>query len=191
MPLIMGILAQAAAAPGPTPGAGAYDLLETEILTGTQSSVTFSSLDSYSDYQHLQFRGMTRDSFASSDRAIDVRINADSTASYSSHRMYTKGSGFSNNVYTSQTIMQNVLGHPAASAGSNSYGAWVWDVLDAYETTKYKTFRAFHGFADPNFVGITSGLWQNTAAITSVEFVPTDGNFVIGSRISLYGLKAA
>ena len=170
---------------------GAYDLLETEILTGTQSSVTFSSLDSYSDYQHLQFRAMTRDNFASSDRAIDVTVNGDSTASYSSHRMYSKGSSFSNNVYTSQTIMQNVLGHTAASSSANSYGAWIFDVLDAFETTKYKTFRALHGHTDQDFIATTSGLWQNTAGITSVEFVPSGGNFISGSRISLYGLRGA
>jgi hypothetical protein len=39
---------------------GSYDLLETEILTGTQASVEFTSLDSYTDYQHFQIRGTLR-----------------------------------------------------------------------------------------------------------------------------------
>lgn len=34
-----------------------------------------------------------------------------------------------------------------------------------------------------------SGLWANTAAITSIKLVPSGGNFASGTRVDLYGIK--
>ena len=41
------------------------------------------------------------------------------------------------------------------------------------------------------FVSAVSGLWKNTAAITSVTIVMDSGNFTTGSTFTIYGIKAA
>jgi hypothetical protein len=76
--LLLGVLAAQAEAAAPA-AAGSYDLLETEILTGTQASVTFSSLNSTygADYQHLQLRIVTRDNRGiSGTNNIRLQVNS-------------------------------------------------------------------------------------------------------------------
>ena len=191
MPLIMGILAQAAAAPGPTPGVAAYDLLETEILTAaTTASVTFSSLDSYTDYQHLQLRITARATTQPDPtRSISLRANGDSGSNYAAHRLNGNGSSVNSYAYTSQ--QQAYLGQVAGSnASANVFGALVIDILDFSNASKNTTFRSFSGIAT-NEVNIFSGLWNNTAAVTSLTIFCGGDNLGTGSRLSLYGLRSA
>ena len=47
------------------------------------------------------------------------------------------------------------------------------NVLDAYSTTKNKVFRALSGEGG-GAVGLSSGSWYNTAAMTSIQFLPDD-----------------
>jgi hypothetical protein len=52
--LLLGVLQAQAAG---QVAAGSFDLLETQVLTSSAASVTFSSLSTYAaDYQHLQIR---------------------------------------------------------------------------------------------------------------------------------------
>jgi hypothetical protein len=188
----MGILAQAAAAPGPTPSAGAYDLLETEILTGTAASVTFSSLNSTygADYQHLQIRWTARTtSTADFDDQINLTFNSDTGSNYARHWLRGTGSSVTSNAGSSQSA---AWGGWASSAldTANKFGAGVMDILDPFETTKYTTARVLTGGAAFG-VGLLSGLWMNTAALTDITFDGNAGNFVAGCRFSLYGLRKA
>jgi hypothetical protein len=190
----MGILAQAAAAPGPTPGAGAYDLLETEILTGSQASVTFSSLNSTygADYQHLQVRLVGRFAAAYTNIEAAIQFNADTGSNYTRHRLEGNGSSVSSTAQASQTY-STLTGMPGSASTSDVFGASVIDILDPFETTKYTTIRSFGGMTSGNHISLKSGLWMNTAALTEIKlfegFFAT--SWVSGSRFSLYGLKAA
>jgi hypothetical protein len=66
------------------------------------------------------------------------------------------------------------------------------DLEDYASTTKYKTLRAFNG-ADVNGSGnarLTSSLWLNTNAITSITLNTEDGqNWLTSTTVSLYGIK--
>ena len=180
------------------PALSDYDLLETEILTGTQASVTFSSLDSTygADYQHLQIRTTAR-----SDRASDtnsrlyLRFNSDSGANYFSHELGGTGSSVFSayiNSYTGSynTGIVNIHTTPASSAATNVFGACVYDILDPFETTKYTTTRFFGGQAQShNRVVLVSGAWANTDALTSITITDIHGNLISGSRFTLIGLK--
>jgi hypothetical protein len=67
------------------------------------------------------------------------------------------------------------------------------DILDYASTTKNKTLRGFTG-ADLNGSGnsnIVSGLWINTAAITSIQIIAEATAFKAGSTFALYGIKEA
>lgn len=185
----LGILA---AAGGAVASAGSYDLLATEILTSSQASVTFASLGDYAaDYQHLQIRLVGRsDSTQQYEDAI-LRFNGDTGSNYSTHGLTGTGSSVVSNANTSQTSIpiDRIAG---GSSSSNIFGTQVIDILDAFETTKYKTTRSLGGYyVNVGRIDLRSGLWQDTDAIDSILIDPTTGsNLVSGSRFSLYGLKA-
>ena len=172
----------------PTGAAGAYDLLETQILTSSAASVTFTGLGSYSDYKHLQIRAITKGSHTSFDEIANYRLNADSGSNYSAHRLQGSGTVFSSG-YTSQTSGR--FGILSGSNGGNlGWSATVLDLLDFSSTTKYKTTRSLSGMKDAaSIILMNSALWMNTSAVTSFEILPGAGNYLAGSRFSLYGVR--
>ena len=186
----LGILAAA----GGAVAAGSYDLLETEILTGTQATVTFSSLGTYAaDYQHLQVRMVARSNRADTGSYMYVQFNGDTGSNYNYHYLHGTGSavnsGATFGVYPSGIVDINFL--PAATDPSNSFGVGTLDILDPFETSKYTTARTLSGqTSNSSRIGLTSGAWRNTASLTSITFDDVFGSFVTGSRFSLYGLKA-
>jgi len=193
MPLIMGILAQAAAAPTPPAVASDYDLLETEILTGTQASVTFSSLNSTygSTYQHLQLRYIFRDSRSNAFGAAFITLNGDSAANYRDHNLRGDGSAVTSDSYSRSGIPIEGTGNTAAA---NAFAGGIIDFADAFSSNKNTVTRNLHGrvVSGDNFIAFSSCLWNNTAALTSMTITPSGGNDLLtGSRFSLYGLKAA
>lgn len=167
-----------------------YDLLQTEVLTGSQASVTFSSLGDYaSSYRHFQIRAVARMTFANAERTLNVRVNGDSTSSYRNHGLYSQGStplGFN---YAGTSI--GAASFAAANAASGSFGAAVIDILDPFETTKYTTVRGFGGADTTPQVSLRSGFWPNSNIVTSLTLVDPTSDLVAGSRFSLYGLRGA
>ena len=176
-------------------GGPAYDLLETEILTGSQSSITFSNLASTygTDYQHLQLRMTGRSTRSSTTSDCDFRFNGDSGTNYTWHYMRgdgsvmeSAGSGGLDSVRMYQTLT-------GTTNTSNSFAATVIDILDPFETTKNTTIRFLSGFTGSlNRVLLESGAWLNTDAVTSITLTEYYGSsFVTGSSFYLYGLKGA
>jgi hypothetical protein len=189
--LLLGVLAAQAEAAAPA-AAGAYDLLETEILTGTQASVIFDSLNSTygADYQHLQLRIAAQGTTGNAN--IGFTFNGDTSNNYAWHSLLGTGSAVESD---SSVNRGNIIGSIAvvASSNTNQFNGSVIDILDAFNTSKYKTTRSLSGRASGggNLIQLDSGLWRSTDALSSMTFTITTGNINIGSRFSLYGLKAS
>ena len=174
-------------------GVAAYDLLETEILTGSQATVTFSSLNSTygADYQHLQVRIVARTDRANTGDVLLTRFNGDSGSNYSYHTVYGNGSTVTSTGAGSDSVLE-IFRISGATNTANSFGAVVLDILDPFETTKNTTIRALSGLTGSlNEVHLRSGAWYNTDALTSINFDQFGSNFVTTSRFSIYGLKKA
>ena len=192
-PIPLGILA----ASGIQVAAGAYDLLETEILTGTQASVTFSSLNSTygADYQHLQIRMSLRSDRAGQDNDVPLMtFNSDTGSNYAWHWLQGDGSSVTSAASSSTTSMSFGYTSTAATSGTDVFASNVIDILDPFETTKYTTIRQLGGnrSSTRGFIFLTSGVWMNTAALTDITIDQQYGsNWVSASRVSLYGLKGA
>jgi hypothetical protein len=168
-----------------------YDLLETQILGSSQASVVFSSLGTYSaTYKHLQIRYVARSARTEVNDGIQIRLNGDSGSNYARHNLAGSGSAVSASAGVSVT---STLSLPIAanSATASAFGAGVIDFLDAYSTTKNKTIRGFGGISSNfNELAFQSGLWLNTAGMTSLTLLSTTGNNIAtNSRFSLYGIK--
>jgi hypothetical protein len=167
---------------------GAFDLLETTTLSTSASSVTFSGLGAYSDYKHLQIRMIgrsNRSGFSISN--IDLRINGDTGSNYSYHSLFGAGSVYSQGASSSDKIRTEPA-ITAATATSGAFSARVYDFLDFSSASKNTTVRVLAGSAVGG-IGLSSGAWLNTAAVTSLTLIDAQGSFIAGSRFSLYGVK--
>jgi hypothetical protein len=188
MPIPLGVLAVAGA--GAAGGGGAFDLLETTVLGSDAASVTFSSLGSYSAYKHLQIRMVSRCTRAATIADTFVQVNGDTGNNYAYHRMLGSGSsvGEASSINRANAFLAYTS---AANATANNFATTVFDILDFSSTSKTTTFRSLTGMVNTsgNLIGLFSGLWNNTAAVTSINIFPEAGNFLTGSRFSLYGYK--
>ena len=173
-----------------------YDFESIATFTPNGStSITFTSIPS--TYKHLQIRVMSRTYNPSSggDGALRLRINSISTNTYDRHNLSGNGSSAS----AGADINSTEFSLDAMSTGDNTasgiFGVGIIDIIDYTSTTKNKTLRWING-ADANGSGnnlirLQSGLWRNTAAITSLNFFDASANgFAPGTVFSLYGIKA-
>lgn len=173
--------------------AGNYDLLETEILTGTQAEIEFSSLSSTygSTYQHLQLRSVIKTNQSSGSALyanIIMRLNSDTGSNYSVHRLSGNGSSVSSGGGSSLSYGLDI---PAAGNSSTHYSPSVIDILDPFETSKNTTIRALAGRLESTQIGLYSGAWYNTDAVNTITLdISQAASFVSGSRFSLYGLRS-
>ena len=172
-------------------GGETFELIQTAIVSGSSTtSVSFSNLDSLSStYRHLQLRLVGRSAEAVQESNYSLRFNSDATnANYALHGLFGTGSSVSSFGVTAAGIQFPFAG---ANQTANSFAPNVIDILDAYSTTKNKTVRNFAGqTAAINRVNFLSGLWLNTASITTITLTQTVGvSFTAGSRFSLYGIR--
>jgi hypothetical protein len=170
--------------------ANSYESIST-VTVGASSvgSITFSSIPS--TYQHLQIRGISRNTNAGTFQQLQGRLNSDTGSNYASHVIQGDGSSAGTLAYSGITVF--VAGQSVGSTGTaNAFGVSVTDLLDYKDTNKYKTIRSLSG-QDRNGGGtvlLTSGLWMNTAAVTSITLFPsTSDSFTQYSSFALYGIK--
>jgi hypothetical protein len=162
-----------------------YELITSTVLGSAQPSVTFSNLGDYaSTYKHLQIRSVSRSD--GTPAGVLTRLNGDTTISYKTHYLLGTGASVVSGTFATDTFGQIGLQSTNASA-TGDFRPGVIDLLDPYSTTKNKTLRGFS--ASSSGVIIMSVLWINTASLTSWQLIADSGNYVAGSRFSLYGIK--
>jgi hypothetical protein len=149
---------------------------------GGQASISFSSIPA--TFTHLQIRAM----FLSTD--VDkLNFNSDTGSNYAWHGI--RGSGASASAYGNASTSNIQLGTNVPSSASYPMSCVV-DILDYASTSKYKTVRTLWGYDTNNTssgqVEFISGLWMNTAAITSLVFSNSAGHNQYSSY-ALYGIK--
>ena len=166
---------------------GDYELIETQIISSAVSSITFTSLATYaSTYKHLQIRAVGRTSRGFADDPLKISFNGDTGANYNYHKLTGNGSSVIAN-----GAEDYFFGFTGSTAPTSAYGVAVMDFLDAYSTTKNKTVRMLGGqAASVNLISLSSWLWRNTNAISSITISSyTGSNYANGTRFSLYGIK--
>jgi len=172
-------------------GAISFDSIATYTIgSGGVASITFSSIPA--TYTHLQIRAICKDTTAASNvSSIYGRFNSDTGSNYARHYLNGSGSAAGAGGGGSQTSM--FFGTGLEANFTSIFAANVIDILDYANTNKYKTTRSLSG-ADTNgggFVQFMSGLWMNTAAITSITILPNQNNFAQYSSFALYGIKGS
>lgn len=153
-----------------------YDLIASNVLSTSASSVTFSSISgSYRDLVivvtattnvNAQYR--VRPNGATTNlSSITAEGNGTNTATVT----------YSNNIGELNTF--NSLG--------SAVGVQIIQIMDYAQTDKHKTILIRVNRADTG-VAMIVGRWAQTTAITSVDLVTDSGNFSSGSSFYLYGI---
>ena len=177
----LGLLSQGGGA-----AAGSFEQIATTILSSNTSTVTFSSIPQ--TYKHLQVRWVAQTNANAS--VLRGRFNGDATsANYTRHYVYGDGS----NVGSAADNNRGWSEFGQLDIGTNTFGIGVVDILDYTNTNKNTTVRTFSGKrgASNPFIQLSSSVWLNTAAVTSIELAEAffSQNLLTGSRFTLYGIK--
>jgi hypothetical protein len=171
-----------------------YESIASATGTGSSGTITFSSIPS--TYKHLQIRYISKDTSTAADTVLNPKIqfNADTGNNYAYHELRGDGTSATTNAgsaYSGVIIMGSSL---RESSASSILGVALVDILDYASTTKNKTVRYMagvdtNGSAVGQRISLGSGLWVNTAAITSITINANISNFSTTSTFALYGIK--
>jgi len=166
----------------PTP---TYTALATVTLASSASSVTFSSIPA--TYRDLIL--VARFTTATSGTTFDVRLNGDSSTSYSHVGMNGRSNGansFSFNNTGSCQLLGNAFGTSAAQC--------IFQLMDYSATDKHKTAlsraQSEENGTAMNLTNAYAVRYPSTSAITSLSCHSFSGSvsFATGSTFSLYAV---
>jgi len=165
------------------PSGPTYERIATASPSGT-SDITFSSIPG--TYTHLRLVLMMQSVSGSLQPALT--LNGDTGTNYSNTRLVGDGTSATSSRQTNQTEM--TLSNNAVA--NTTPAVFIADIF-SYAGSTNKTVLC-QASADKNGSGNIERkvlLWRNTAAITTIKVNVYGVNVASGSKIELYGIKAA
>lgn len=163
-----------------------YSIQTVTVGAGGASSITFSSIPTTYQHLHIRMIGTT----TSGGDIIQARLNSDSGNNYAWHVMGGNGSTGSSSGATSQPRF--VLYGAQWGMSTTIPTAVIADILDYKATNKTKVIRVFSGMdANGNGeVNMAAGVWNSTAAVSTITISLISGTFPANTTAALYGVKA-
>lgn len=173
----------------PSAALGSYDSIATVAVGASPSAtITFSGIPA--TYSHLQLRYIARNADASTTVNMTAQLNSDTGANYAWHRLL--GTGAVAQAGNSTTQSNIIFAQTEGTLSTASvFGVGVLDILDYANTGKNTTTRALIGL-DINgsgYIQLFSGLWMNTAAVSTLVISCGTLGFSQYSHFALYGIK--
>lgn len=167
--------------------ATAWTALANITLSGTQATITFSSISG--SYRDLVLVGSNVLSSTSNEH-MQIRFNSDSGSNY--NMVTARGDGSSTASSSSSGTTEGNFGTfvmPNTSSPSN----FVLQIMDYAATDKHKTLLARSDNVNSTFPGasMTAVRWASTSAITSITLkFQSTATYAVGSNFALYGVSA-
>jgi hypothetical protein len=165
------------------PAGPTYEPIATTTITSNTTGITFSSISSSYTDLILVLSIITQ----TEDASINLRFNSDTGTNYS----YTSLYGYSSSAASGRTNSSaqiRILGEYYGTSTTIPTLAKVHIFNYAGSTNKTVLSEASGDKNGTGEVGRFSGLWRNTAAITSITI---NNNVSSGTTMTLYGIKAA
>lgn len=174
-------------ASGSSGAASDFELIATAYGTGSSGVISFSSIPQ--TYKHLQVRAVTKNTGSGAGTTNNNLTFNGVTTGYAQHLLTGNGSTVTSTSGTNQSSI-GAIGTAVSTVAGAMHGM-ILDVLDYSSTSKNTTVRMLAGRLDGSTSNtvLLSGLFNNTAAISSMTFTLTNGNFATTTRFSLYGIK--
>jgi len=173
------------------PVASTYEQITSVTLTGTQSTIDFTSISgSYTDLIISIY--CQNAAVSTGTRTGLMKFNSDSTSTYSYTYMRGDGTSTTSALASSQSGGIYYAELPRAGNGANVFG-FARIVIPSYSGSTNKTIVS-ESSADLNGTGYVTriiGLWRSTAAITSISLIGGSEGFTSGTKATLYGITKA
>ena len=165
--------------------ANTYTLIEAKTLGSSSASVTFSSIPQ--TYTDLLLKVSVRGS-SGSFQSIRMTVNG-ATTNYSNRRLYGDGAGAYSDSSTPAWLIQTAVS--SVSETANTFGNAEFYIPN-YTDSQYKSVSV-DSVAETNattaYAFLSTGLWSQTTAISSIGLSMSSGDFVQYSTFYLYGIK--
>lgn len=157
------------------------------VGTGSSGNITISNIPQ--TFQHLQIRIFARMDGGGAYFANASRFNGDTGTNYGIRFYGVETTTVSVSGSNGNTLFYSGVA-AAGSSDARIYGATILDIYDYSSTTKTKAVRTFHGVNTNGngAVGMNTGTWNSTAAITSFSLLASFGNWTNLTRVDVYGI---
>jgi hypothetical protein len=174
--------------------------LDTKSFGSDQSSLIFSSsIDGWTDYEHLELIFNIRGTRTSSSTYTEIRFNGDTGSNYSTRRIHASGSNLYGQSASSEAYMFLNKNQTTADDTPNSsvyaYGRLtIYDYQHANKnTTVAEDWSTLLGDLSYGHCDRSIGVWDNTAALTQIQIFETSGSYNVKreSTVTLYGIKSS
>jgi len=160
-------------------------LIESKTLASAAAQIEFTAIPStFTDLIILcSLRSTSTDAYVN----INLGFNSN-TANFTARWLYGLGSGGTGSASSLVRYAGDLnTANDTANTFSNS-SIYIPNYTGSTHSKSFSTDSVRETNASANASAISAGLWNDTAAITSVQLDSSDGNFVVGSTISLYGV---
>jgi hypothetical protein len=159
----------------------------TTVGSGGAASIDFTGIPQ--TYTDLLLVGSCRTSSAVHYETNRMKING-SSSNMTSVNLYGAGGGVGTVGAITSYLFIGYIGGSAATA--NTFNTQ-YTYIPNYTSSSYKSVSSDSHMENNHAVnyamGFSSGLWSQTAAITSLGIYPESGSWVEFSSASLYGIK--
>ena len=164
-----------------------YVKIATTTISSASSAVTFSNLPQ--NYTDLYLVLSVRANSAPTSFGTGIRFNGDTGSNYS--RTYTYGYGPSTG--GGREVNQTRIFYSSGTNTASQFNLIKIHLLNYSNSIAYKTVVARND-DKADVTGMTSGVWRNSSAITSITITPYDDNstgFAVGTTFNIYGIECA
>lgn len=165
-------------------------ILDTQTLSATTTTVSFSSISQ--SYTDLEIKILARSTRSASDNdTIKMSFNSDTTdANYLFGEFLGDGSNPSG--FSQDADGRELSDTPATSSPANDYGYIIIEIPEYTNTSINKMAIARAGVrfsATQQREAVQTLTWENTNAITDIDFNLANANYASGSIFILVGYK--
>lgn len=170
--------------------AGSVAILSDVKVAAPVATIDFPNIPQ--TYSHLRMVVSARADSALIAAEIFLQFNGVATATYDRQRIYATGATPNATELLAQTSIA-IANIPAANALANLFGVgdlMVWDYTQVRPSSVQSTFyRKSSNSAGDSIIGVYGGTARAQSAVTRMTLSLPSGNFVAGSRFTLYGLR--
>ena len=169
-------------AAGPT-----FEPIATQTLASAAATITFSSIAA----TYTDLRLVLTCTTSSANQLVYCQLNGAGGTAYSNTFLVGFGGSASSSRYTAQA--QFVFNQPGNGTSTTVPMFYSMDLF-SYAGSTFKTALIT---ANENINTVNDGVYQSvqlyrsTSAITQIDLSLSGGNYAIGTRATLYGIKAA
>ncbi|MBI4034362.1 DUF2190 family protein, partial [Candidatus Saccharibacteria bacterium] len=179
--------------PGSGGSSGSGGMTKLYDTTLGASAASFDIQNIPSGYDHLELKWTFRGDEATTWNYSLLRFNNDSGSNYNYNYLYdsSSGSGHASNASATSGRFGGYLG---TSASSNRFMSGTTDIVNYANSSNQKSWNStvsglsWNDTTADQYSTFSSGIWRDTSAVNRITILPTSGNFVAGSRVTLYGI---